>query len=137
MRRNETVDGVEAIRKMASMSPETQQRFDMVVSAGSNEPLQIYVGCAAIGAAIGSKRAPISDANKKRIFDYAEYLLRFGSDQVSNAVATSMLEAIWNAALESSFDFESVDSFLGPEARRYLVAWDDFNDRRTPGLRRS
>ena len=29
-----------------------------------------------------------------------------------------------------------VDPFLGPGARRYLVAWDDFNKTKTEGLTR-
>ena len=53
-----------------------------------------------------------------------------------NAVATCMLEQIWTAAQNGGFDFSEVDPYLGPEARRYLVAWDDFNKTKTEGLRR-
>ena len=34
------------------------------------------------------------------------------------------------------FDFGAVDPYLGPEARRYLLAWDDFNKTTTEGLTR-
>ena len=85
---------------------------------------------------MGSKREPVSSANKKRLFAFAEQLLNHGTSEVMNAVATCMLEQIWTAAQTGGFDFSEVDPYLGPEARRYLVAWDDFNKTRTEGLRR-
>lgn len=130
------LDGIEAARRLAALSPETQRRFDESMSIVFTSPERATQAFTAIGTAIGSKREPISSANKKRLFDFAEQLLNHGSGDVMNAVATCMLEQIWNAARNGGFDFSEVDPYLGPEARAYLVAWDDFNKTKTPRLRR-
>jgi len=130
------LDGLEAARRMAALSPETQRRFDECMSLGWRGPEQMTQAFRAIGVAIGSKREPVSSANKKKLFAFAEQLLNHGSSKVMNAVATCMLEQIWTAAQTGGFDFSDVDPYLGPEARRYLIAWDDFNKTNTEGLRR-
>lgn len=130
------LDGLEAARQMAGLSPETQRRFDKAVWRRESEPGIATMAFHAIGVAIGSKRDPVSSANKKKLFAFAEQLLKHGSGEVSNTVATCLLEQIWRAAQTGGFDFADVDPYLGPEARRYLIAWDDFNRTKTEGLRR-
>jgi hypothetical protein len=130
------LDGMEAARSMAALSPETQRRFDESLLVGFTGYLQVTHAFRAIGVAIGSKREPISSANKKRLFAFAEQLLNHGSDEVMNAVATCMLQQIWKASQTGGFDFHEVDPYLGPVARRYLIAWDDFTNKKTEGLRR-
>ena len=90
----------------------------------------------AIGRAISSKRNPVAEKDLRRLFEEVEKLLKSSDGQVANAVAKGMLEEIWRAAHESGFDFSRVDPHLGREARTYLVAWDEFNRTKTPGLRR-
>ena len=90
----------------------------------------------AIGAALAKKRAPVSENNKKKLFAFAEQLLNHGSEEVMNAVATCMLESIWTASRDSGFDFRNVDPYLGPAARRYLTARDNFYGTETEGLTR-
>lgn len=130
------LDGIEAARQLAALSPETQSAFDESMALGWSaveQPSQVF---RAIGATLARKRAPVSDANKKKLFAFAEELLKQGSGKVMDAVATCMLEAIWTASRESGFDFSLVDPYLGPEARRYLTAWDDFARTQTKGLTR-
>ena len=88
-----------------------------------------------IGRAIASKRNPLSDRDLKRVFAEVERLLRSPDGQVSNAVATDLLEEVWSAAHRSGFDFSTVDPHLGSEARKYLLRWDEFNGKKTPGLK--
>ena len=128
--------GLAAARQMASLSPETQERFDRSVSQGWSEAEQVSQAFRAIGFAMSSKKRPISDANTKTLFQFTETLLTKGSPEVSNAVATDMLEAIWTSAHGGGFDMSTVDPYLGSEARRYLIAWDDFQKTVTPGLTR-
>ncbi|MBA2771424.1 MAG: hypothetical protein H0U34_05330, partial [Sphingomonas sp.] len=106
------LDGIEAARRMATLSPETQRRFDKCTSLGWSGPEQVSQAFHAIGVAIGSKREPISNANKKKLFAFAEQLLNHGSEEVTNAVATCMLEQIWTAAQTGGFDFSEVDPYL-------------------------
>lgn len=130
------LDGLEAARRMAALSPETQRQFDKCISRGFSGRVQVTQAFRSIGVAIGSKREPISSANKKRLFALAEQFLCHGSDEVMNAVATCMLQQIWTASQTGGIEFDQVDPYLGPEARRYLIAWDDFNNTKTVGLRR-
>jgi hypothetical protein len=136
MTRQMDLDGLEAARQMAALSPETQRRFEKAVDRAWSGSSQVTQGFRAIGVALGSKREPVSSANKRKLFAFAEQLLNHGSSEVMNAIATGMLERIWTAAQTGCFDFREVDPYLGPEARRYLVAWDDFNKTKTAGLSR-
>jgi hypothetical protein len=129
-------DGLEAAQRLAALSPQTEAALISSVAVSRTRPDQVSQAFRAIGAAIARKREPISDANKKALFSFAERLITGGSHEVPNAVATCMLEAIWTALHESGFDFGQVDPCLGPASRRYLVAWDDFNETRTAGLTR-
>jgi hypothetical protein len=130
------LDGMEAARRMAALSPETQRRFDKATWGMGGDPAEVSIAFHAIGVAIGSKRQPVSSGNKKKLFLFAEQLLKQGSADVSNAVATCLLQQIWTAAQTGGLDFDDVDPYLGPEARRYLLAWDDVNQTKTKGLRR-
>lgn len=131
------LDGLEAARLMAALSPETQRRFDKCVSLGWSGLEQATQAFRAIGVAIGSKRERISEPNKKKLFSFVEQLLKRGSPEVANAVATCLLEQIWTAAQTGGFDFGDIDPYIGSEARGYLVAWDDFNKTKTEGLTRN
>ena len=103
------LNGLEAARQLAALSPQTQHRFDEALSfgwTGSEEATQAFH---AIGSAIASKRQPVSDTDKKKLFAFAERLLKQASPEVSNAVATCMVGQIWTATRESGFDFSLVD----------------------------
>jgi hypothetical protein len=128
--------GLGDVRRLASLSPQTKARFEALNLGGLPEILQMTSGFREIGRAIGSKRAPVSDRDMKRLMKEAERLLTIGDNQVSNAVATGLLEEIWRSAHESGFDFSRLDPHLGAECRRFLVRWDAFNKVVTPGLSR-
>lgn len=124
---NTALNGLEAARQMAALSPETQARFDECIAQGWTRREQTTQAFRAIGSAIASKRQPIAEGDKRKLFAFADQLLRRGSPEISNAVATGMLETIWKAARQSGFDLASLDPHLGPETRRYFTAWADFN----------
>jgi hypothetical protein len=115
---------LDAARQIAALSPETQESFDDCEALGWREPERATQAFRAIGAAIGSKRHPLSDANKRKVFDLVEYFLKLGAPETKNGVATCMLNQIWMSAHGGGFDLSSLDSYLGPEARRYLAYWE-------------
>lgn len=121
---------------MAALSPETQVAFDEIMELGWTKKEAPTYAFQAIGSALAHRRTPVSSANQAKIFAFADQLLRHGSGEVMNAVATCMLETIWSAAQGSGFDFTFVDEHLGPNVRGYLIAWDDFNNTKTKGLTR-
>ena len=127
---------MEAVEQFASLSAQTKNKLEQWKAERWREDEPAYGAFRAIGVAIASKRTPPPIAEMKALFAFAERLLKQGSGDVSNMVATCTLEAIWAAAHDSGFDFEIVDPHLGPEARRYLLAWDQFNKTTTAGLTR-
>jgi hypothetical protein len=132
------LEGIEAAGVMAALSPETQRRFDKATWRLTGHPNDVaHAAFAAIGVAVGSSRQPVSTTDKKRLFEFAEQLIRDGSQDLAFSVANGFLVKVWEAAQNGGFDFSNVDAFVGPESRRYLVWWDDTQKTRTPGLRRT
>jgi hypothetical protein len=86
--------GFGAAKRMAAMSPETQGIFDDRMSCGWEGQDGVIQGFDAIGLATALNRRPVSEKNKKKIFAFAERMPRSGSQEVSNAVATRLLERV-------------------------------------------
>ena len=128
--------GLEAAGALAALSPQTQARMIEWDAAEVPEALWTASAFRQIGRAIASKRSPIAEKDLKRLFAEIERLLKSPDDEISNAVATGLLEEVWRAALQSDFDFSSVDPHLGQGARDHLCRWDDFNKIKTLGLKR-
>lgn len=128
--------GLEAAERLAAVSPHVQARMGDWSSDGLPSGLRVASAFREIGRAIASKRNPLSERDLKRVFGEVEKLLRSSDGDVANAVATNLLEEIWRGAHQSGFDFSTVAPHLGPEARRYLLSWDEFNRTNTPGLKR-
>lgn len=128
--------GLEAAGRLAAMSPQTQSRMIEWDFDGLPPTLWVSSAFRTLGRAIASKRSPLADRDLKRLFQEIDRLLQSSDGQVSNAVATGLLEEIWRSVHESGFDFSTIDPHLGSAARSYLVRWDDFNGVRTPGLQR-
>ena len=133
---SDNLSNIERARELAALSPQTKARLAKAERDAAPDPVSLVRAFKEIGRAIASKRDPVSDRDLQKLFLHAERLLSAGDHELANAVATDMLEAIHAAAHESGFDFSRVDPHLGPEARKYLVAWDDFNRMKTPGLTR-
>lgn len=130
------IAGLKLARELASLSPQTEAKVASLDLLHMPAAMVLSSVFTAIGQAVASKRDPITDKNLKRLFDRAEQLFRVGDPELANSIATDMLEAIWTAAQNSGFDFSRLDPHLGREARSYLLAWDDFNKTKTPGLTR-
>jgi hypothetical protein len=127
---------LDAARRMAALSPETQAAFERSLTLCGTKREQVYWAFRAVGRAIGSKRKPVSDINLKRIFDMANILLDQKPRFIANCVATCMLDEIRRASLTGGFDFSGVDPYIGPKARWYLLERDDFHKTTTVGLSR-
>ena len=127
--------GLVAAGQLARLSAQTQARMTEWDPDSVEPSLWANAAFRQIGRAIASKRNPIADKDLKRLFAEIERLLRSADENVSNAVATDLLEEIWRATHHSGFDFSTVNQHLGGEARRYLLRWDEFNRTTTPGLK--
>ncbi|WP_338504052.1 hypothetical protein V6R86_09445 [Sphingomonas kaistensis] len=132
------LEGIEAARVMGALSPETQRRFDKATWRLTGHPNDVaHTAFTAIGVAVGSSRQPVSTSDKKKLFAFAEQLIRDGSHDLAFSVASAFLGTVWQAAQNGGLDFSDVDAFLGPESRRYLTWLDDVEGTRTSGFRRA
>jgi hypothetical protein len=75
----------------------------------------------------------IKPSNAERLSMGIERMLRDGSDDVRNAVATGLLESLMANAAHKPMA-EHLFSQLGPLAKEYCRAWDTFTGVRTPGI---
>jgi hypothetical protein len=127
---------LEAARRLAALSSQTEDRLARFDARGLPLSLQVCAAFKEIGRAMASKKEPVSDKDLKRLLAEAEKLIHSENHEIANAVATDLLEAIWDATHGSGFDFTRINPHLGPESRRYLIAWDDFHRVKTNGLTR-
>jgi hypothetical protein len=127
---------MQAAEQLAALSVHTKAKLEQWKAERWDQNERAYGAFRAIGAAIASKRAPPTIDEMKALFAYAEQLLKQGSGDVQNMVATCTLETIWDAAHKSGFDLRTAVPHLGPEARGYLLAWDRFNKTSTAGISR-
>lgn len=73
----------------------------------------------------------------KKLMEIAEILLEHGSVDVQNAVATCYIENLVNAASNDEgkiVKYETFVPYLGPKAKEYCRAWDEFTGCKTPGV---
>jgi hypothetical protein len=69
----------------------------------------------------------------KEIFDYVEYLIVHGDEDVQNAISTCLLENILNQTPEKIHPNQFVP-YLGHKSREHCKAWDQFTGVKTEGL---
>lgn len=69
----------------------------------------------------------------EEIFNYIEFLLVNGDEDVQNTVATCFLENILNITPEQ-IDPKLFVGYLGFKSRKYCQAWDEFKGVKTEGL---
>ncbi len=77
----------------------------------------------------------LDDLDVKRkitLFEYVEATLKSNNDNLSNAIATCLLENL--VQMYTLYKPENYFPFLGEESKAYSQGWDDFNGRRTKGL---
>lgn len=69
----------------------------------------------------------------KEIFNYIEFLLVNGDEDVQNIASTCFLENILNVT-PTQIDPKHYVGYLGVESRKFCRAWDEFTGVKTEGL---
>jgi len=69
----------------------------------------------------------------KEIFNFVEYLIIRGDEDIKNAIHTCFLENILNQTPEK-IDPNQFVPYLGHKSREYCKAWDQFTGVKTEGL---
>jgi hypothetical protein len=69
----------------------------------------------------------------KKIFEFVEFLLSNGDDDVQTAITTGFLEHLMHKD-PHEIKFKTFCQYLGKESLEYCRAWDKFTGVRTEGL---
>lgn len=81
------------------------------------------------------KNSLVETSELKRIFDFVEDLMVYGSNEVQEGAATCFLENLINTASHGgTFKASSFIPYLGTESVKYCRAWDEFCGVKTEGL---
>lgn len=72
--------------------------------------------------------------NFEKVFNFIEFLMIEGDNEVKNAAATQFLENLINRTSSGELDPKKFVHLLGPKSREYCKAWDEFTDVKTEGL---
>ncbi len=110
-----------------------EEELDRLRGEWLPDQLPLTTAMSALGRVLVANVGTAGDEAVERIAEVLETLLSVGDDEVQNAAATGLLEA-----LVCSFEAEQGSApllkRLGPQSREYLRAWDEFTGRKTPGL---
>jgi hypothetical protein len=93
--------------------------------AGADEDPPLTLRLAALGRAYVKHFDKLTPLQRGRIGGVLDRVLAAGPQDARDAVATGFLEALLNA-WDEGFDLEAAWPGLGPESRKYCVAWNSF-----------
>ncbi len=74
-----------------------------------------------------------NDVEIKKIFDFVEFLICNGEEEVQNAITTSFLEYLMSKD-PNEIQFSKFVKYLGKNTISYCRAWDEFTNIKTEGL---
>jgi hypothetical protein len=86
-----------------------------------------------LGGILGASAGTVGDEDLQRVAEVLETLLNDGTEEVKNGVATGLLEALISSSYSEPTAVHLLKR-LGPEAKKYCRAWDEFTGGKTPGL---
>lgn len=124
----------EANQRLAQSSSRLRSEIESVTNDWRPDAPPSTVLYAALGRQIAAASEDRDDGEKNRIFDAVEECLVSGDEEVQDAVATGLLEALLHASSAGNFEFRLVASCLGEKSKQYCRAWDHFTGCSTPGL---
>lgn len=113
--------------------PEFQPAFNAHVTAWESDPRSLCSDFTSLGEFVMDEIAAGRLARLPALFEVVERLMREGTEEVQNAVATCFLENLLNST-PHRIPPESFVLLLGPESRKFCRAWDEFSGVKTPGV---
>lgn len=81
---------------------------------------------AAVGHALADVLGDLTPAERDAALTVAEHHLVAGSERLSTAIATGLLEALASEVSGGRVDGPGLAAHLGPRSRAFLDAYDDF-----------
>jgi hypothetical protein len=114
--------------------PQFREDWDAHLRRWGEDP-GIGLDVAAFSRFVLKRLQDAGSVEAQRIFDLIEELATRGDEAVQTAATTQCLENLVNHIGAGRLKPEAVVPYLGPESRRYCIAWDDFTGVATPGLK--
>lgn len=128
------MDREEAIAFLRELFPGFDAEIRRLCDEWAPEEPPFTVLMASVGHRIANEVDAYSKApNAERLSRGIERMLCDGNEEVKNAVATGLLEALMGSVGQKP-DAERLFHQLGPQAKEYCRAWDRFTGVRTAGV---
>ncbi|HEV7301789.1 MAG TPA: hypothetical protein VGN72_20800 [Tepidisphaeraceae bacterium] len=87
-----------------------------------------------IGRSFSSASTELHNGEVAAMWCTVEHLLSKGNEEVKNAVATGLIEAVLDEISAGRLDASVIVNHLGPRTKAYCRAWDQFTGFKTEGL---
>ena len=121
-------------RFVAVIKPEVEVPPLELIAAQDGDMSDLYLLLGDIGSRIGETRRPLSAKQLKELFRLVEFELAGPDGDFANAVATGLLEAVFESSISGGFDLETIKQIIGRRARDYLHSWAESHGREIEGL---
>lgn len=120
---------------LVDVAPFLRREFEFLVAEWAPEEVPPTIVFMSFADTFAAQATLLSDAELASLWAGIERCLAEGNEMLCDAVATGFLECVLNKVnLLSVEDWNRTTSLLGPETRKYCLAWDGFTGVRTPGI---
>lgn len=121
------------LRALAGAAPVLEEQLARTYAEWSPDQPPPTIVMGDLGQRLAESAPALTDEQLRAVVEVIEHALEHAPDQVKNAVATGLLEAAIAAAdvVPGATRFLSA---LGRRAKAYGRDWDQFTQRRTPGI---
>ena len=122
----------QAYKLLTGLHKALKIKFDEEIEYWKPDPLLSTVMTGSFGEVLVEQESEFTDEEYRSVFSAVENLLLNYNEEVGTAVATGLLEAL--IQLSDQRNPARFVYFLGEEAKKYCIAWDEFTGVKTPGL---
>jgi hypothetical protein len=127
------LDRDHAVSLLAEALPQLREELHRIREEWLPDQPPFTVLMGALGHALSASVGSLGDDAVQHIADILETLLRTGTEDVKDGLATGLFESLL-ASSETQPGTIRLLKRLGPESAKYCREWDKFTGVKTPGL---
>jgi hypothetical protein len=113
------------LRDLLAAAPAVRARLEAVGQVEPDPEIPV-LWLASVGGALSEAFATLTRAERDAAFAVVEHHLTHGSERLSTAVATGLLEDVASHVSGGRLDGAELATHLGPRSREFLDAYDLF-----------
>jgi hypothetical protein len=121
-----TIDSKTAIDRLIGTADFLRIAYERLVADWQPDAPPLTVIFADLGRSLCRHVNALPEATARELCLVIEDLMAHGDENVKNAVATGMLEAILSESSSNRFNLEAIARWFGPHTTAYCLAWDAF-----------